>query len=140
MATALQTIGKFTIKKKSGDKETIFGRYDQTVCLAKASKCVHILCKKAIITHAVITVPLPLAWAQGVVASLKATFFYLQTCSVTPQEVVDAIEAQTTRKLDKRLLDLPDIKKLGVYEATIRLHPNVTGRFKVVIQKEKEQR
>ncbi len=27
MATALQTIGKFTIKKRSGDKESIFGRY-----------------------------------------------------------------------------------------------------------------
>ncbi len=26
MATALQTIGKFTIKKRSGDKESIFGR------------------------------------------------------------------------------------------------------------------
>lgn len=26
MATALQTIGKFMIKKRSGDKESIFGR------------------------------------------------------------------------------------------------------------------
>lgn len=26
MATALQTIGKFTIRKRSGDKESIFGR------------------------------------------------------------------------------------------------------------------
>lgn len=54
--------------------------------------------------------------------------------------MVDAIEAQTSRKLDKRLIDLPDIKKLGTYEVTIKLHPNVTGRFKVVVQKEKEQR
>ncbi|KAL0052535.1 hypothetical protein WJX82_003532 [Trebouxia sp. C0006] len=85
MATALQTIGKFTIKKRSGDKESIFG-------------------------------------------------------SVTEQEVVDAIEAQTSRKLNKKLIELPDIKKLGTYEATVKLHPNVTGRFKVVVQKEKEQR
>ena len=27
MATALQTIGKFSIRKRSGDKESIFGRY-----------------------------------------------------------------------------------------------------------------
>lgn len=61
-------------------------------------------------------------------------------CSVTEQEVVDAIEAQTSRKLDKKLIELPDIKKLGTYEATVKLHPNVTGRFKVVVQKEKEKR
>jgi len=34
-------------------------------------------------------------------------------CSVTEQEVVDAIEAQTSRKLNKKLIELPDIKKLG---------------------------
>ncbi len=61
-------------------------------------------------------------------------------CSVTEQEVVDAIEAQTSRKLNKKLIELPDIRKLGTYEATVKLHPNVTGRFKVVVQKEKEQR
>lgn len=61
-------------------------------------------------------------------------------CSVTEQEVVDAIEAQTGRKLDKKLVNLPDIKKLGSYEATIKLHPNVTGQFKVLVVKEKEQR
>lgn len=61
-------------------------------------------------------------------------------CSVTEQEVVDAIEAQTSRKLNKKLIELPDIKKLGTYEATVKLHPNVTGRFKIVVQKEKEQR
>ena len=59
---------------------------------------------------------------------------------MTEQEVVDAIEGQIGRKLDKKLVDLPDIKKLGTYEATIRLHPNVTGRFKVVVVREKEQR
>lgn len=64
----------------------------------------------------------------------------LRVCSVTEQEVVDAIEGQTGRKLDKKLVDLPDIKKLGTYETTIRLHPNVTGRFKVVVVREKEQR
>lgn len=31
MATALQTIGKFTIRKRSGDKESIFGRYGRAL-------------------------------------------------------------------------------------------------------------
>lgn len=31
MATALQTIGKFVIKKRSGDKESIFGRYGRAL-------------------------------------------------------------------------------------------------------------
>ncbi len=59
---------------------------------------------------------------------------------MTTQEVVDAIESQTGRQLDKRLVNLPEIKKLGTFEATIKLHPNVTGRFKILVQKEKEQR
>ena len=54
--------------------------------------------------------------------------------------MVDAIEAQTGRKLDRKLVDLPDIGKLGTYESAIKLHPNVTGRFKVMVVKEKEQR
>ena len=64
----------------------------------------------------------------------------LQLRSVTEQEVVDAIEGQTGRKLDKKLVDLPDIRKLGTYETTIKLHPNVTGRFKILVVREKEQR
>lgn len=64
----------------------------------------------------------------------------LHVCSVTTQEVVEAIEAQTGRKLDKRQIDLPDIRKLGTYDASIKLHPNVTGTFKVIVVREKEQR
>lgn len=61
-------------------------------------------------------------------------------CSVTTQEVVEAIESQTGRTLDKKNVDLPDIKKLGTYDVSVRLHPNVVGKFKVVVQKQKEQR
>lgn len=61
-------------------------------------------------------------------------------CSVTAQEVVDAIASQTGRTLDKKNFDLPDIKKLGTYDVSVRLHPNVVGKFKVVVQKQKEQR
>ena len=57
--------------------------------------------------------------------------------AVTTTEVVAAIEQQTGRSLDKREVTLPEIKTLGTYEATVRLHPEVTGAFKVVVQKEK---
>lgn len=84
MAIALQTIGKFIIKKKVGDSNQIFG-------------------------------------------------------SVTAQEVVDAIEQQTGRVLDKRSVVLPEIRETGTYNASIKLHPEVTGEFKLVIQREKNK-
>lgn len=60
-------------------------------------------------------------------------------CSVTPQEVVEAIEAQTGRALDKKHVSLPDIKKLGTYDVSVQLHPAVVGKFKLVVEKQKEQ-
>lgn len=81
MATALQTISKFIIKKKVGKDNQIFG-------------------------------------------------------SVTTQEVVDAVNMQTGRQLDRRAITLPDIKNCGNYDAEVKLHEEVTGRFKVVVQKD----
>ncbi len=60
-------------------------------------------------------------------------------CSVTTQEVVDAIEQQTGRAIDKRLVTLPDIKETGTFAATVKLHPEVIGEFKVVVQREKNK-
>ncbi len=57
--------------------------------------------------------------------------------AVTTAEVIAAIEQQTGRVLDKRGVTLPDIKTLGTYDVTVRLHPEVVGEFKVVVQKEK---
>jgi large subunit ribosomal protein L9 len=37
-------------------------------------------------------------------------------------------------------VELPDIKTLGTYDATVKLHPEVVGTFKVVVQKLKEQK
>lgn len=84
MAIALQTIGKFIIKKNVGESNQIFG-------------------------------------------------------SVTAQEVVDAIEQQTGRVVDKRMVTLPEIKEAGTFNASVKLHPEVTGEFKLVIQREKNQ-
>jgi len=58
---------------------------------------------------------------------------------VTAQEVVDAIEQQTGRVVDKRMVTLPEIKEAGTFNASVKLHPEVTGEFKLVIQREKNQ-
>lgn len=55
--------------------------------------------------------------------------------SVTTAEVAEAIELQTGRTLDKGNITLPEIKTLGTYDATVKLHPEVTGSFKIVLQK-----
>lgn len=59
--------------------------------------------------------------------------------SVTVQEVVEAINQQTGRQLDKRNVEVPDIKTTGTFEASVKLHPEVTGFFKVVVQKESQR-
>ena len=56
--------------------------------------------------------------------------------SVTAQEIVDAIQQQTGRELNKKDITLPEISTLGTYEATVQLHPKVVGRFKVVVKKD----
>lgn len=56
--------------------------------------------------------------------------------SVTAQELVDAIRMQTGRELDRKAVTLPEIKTLGTFDASIKLHPEVTGFFKVVVQKD----
>ena len=56
--------------------------------------------------------------------------------SVTAADIVEAIKMQTGRELDRRAITLPDIKTLGTYEATVKLHPEVIGAFKIVVQKD----
>ncbi|MCS7030867.1 MAG: 50S ribosomal protein L9 [Gloeomargarita sp. SKYG116] len=53
---------------------------------------------------------------------------------VTEQDVADMIRAGTGQTVDRRDITIPDIRKLGTYEAQVRLHPEVmaTVRFKVV--------
>lgn len=37
-------------------------------------------------------------------------------------------------------VELPEIKTLGTYDTSVKLHPEVSGNFKVVVQKLKEQK
>lgn len=56
--------------------------------------------------------------------------------SVTAADVVEAIKMQTGRELDRRDMTVPEIKTLGTYDASVKLHPEVIGSFKVVVQKD----
>ncbi|MCS6781611.1 MAG: 50S ribosomal protein L9 [Gloeomargarita sp. SKYBB_i_bin120] len=53
---------------------------------------------------------------------------------VTEQDVAEMIQAGTGQVVDRRDITIPDIRKLGTYEAQVRLHPEViaTVRFRVV--------
>jgi large subunit ribosomal protein L9 len=80
--TALSTIGKFTIKRKVGEGDKIFG-------------------------------------------------------SVSEKDVVEAINLAMSLDLDKSGVVIPDdMSKLGTYDASIKLHPEVYGNFKVVVAKD----
>ena len=71
---------------------------------------------------------------------IESSFRELSVCclrSVTPAEIVDAIFQQTGRQLDRKDVELPDMPSLGTYQASIKLHPEVTGSFNVVVQREK---
>ena len=56
--------------------------------------------------------------------------------SVSAAEIVEAIRMQTGRELEKRNVTIPDIKTLGTYDCTVKLHAEVVGSFKVVDQKD----
>jgi large subunit ribosomal protein L9 len=74
--TALETIGRFTIRKQEGENEAIFG-------------------------------------------------------TVTATDVAEAIEATTNQEVDRRGITLPDISKLGFYQAQVKLHPEVTATVEI---------
>ncbi len=80
LATALSTIGKFTVKVKVGEDKRIFG-------------------------------------------------------SVSEQDVIDAVQKQTNKVLEKKGLTLPEIKLTGSYEVLAKLHPQVTAKFTLLVVK-----
>ncbi|KAK3274824.1 Plastid ribosomal protein L9 [Cymbomonas tetramitiformis] len=80
IATALSTIGKFSIKKTCGDdKVKLFG-------------------------------------------------------SVTSADVVDAVKLQTNQELDKKNIEMDDIRETGTFDIRVKLHPEVTASFQLVVQ------
>jgi large subunit ribosomal protein L9 len=53
--------------------------------------------------------------------------------TVTAQEVAEAIQAATNQEVDRRGITLPDIGKLGFYNAEIKLHPEVTATVEIQV-------
>ncbi|MED6204921.1 60S ribosomal protein L9 [Stylosanthes scabra] len=51
--------------------------------------------------------------------------------SVTAQDLVDIIKAQLQREVDKRIVELPEIRETGEYVAELKLHPEVTARVRL---------
>ncbi|MBP0027338.1 50S ribosomal protein L9 [Roseofilum reptotaenium CS-1145] len=76
--TALETIGRFTIRKQVGEGEAIFG-------------------------------------------------------TVTDREVAEVILETTAQEVDRRGITLPEISRLGFYNAEIKLHPEVTATVEIQV-------
>jgi large subunit ribosomal protein L9 len=53
--------------------------------------------------------------------------------TVTTQNVVDIIKQAADLEVDKRGVTIPDISKLGTYEAEIKLHSDVTAKVNIQV-------
>jgi large subunit ribosomal protein L9 len=52
--------------------------------------------------------------------------------SVTGKDVAEAIERQHGLAIDKRKVELKDsVKSIGTYNATVRIHPDVSAQVSV---------
>ena len=58
--------------------------------------------------------------------------------SVTPAEVVEAVQKAGGPDLDRRRIELPGhIKSVGSYQVQVRLHPEVTAKFALSVMPSK---
>ena len=54
--------------------------------------------------------------------------------SVTSKDIVEVLESKHKIVVDKRKVELKEtIKTLGVYQAVVKLHPDVQGEFKIQV-------
>jgi large subunit ribosomal protein L9 len=51
--------------------------------------------------------------------------------SVTTQDIIDIIRANTSQEIDKRIVTLPEIREVGQYIAEIKLHVDVIAQVKI---------
>jgi large subunit ribosomal protein L9 len=56
--------------------------------------------------------------------------------TVTNQELADIIKQKAGQDVDRKVITLPEISKTGVYQAEVKLHPEVTAivEFEVIPQ------
>lgn len=58
--------------------------------------------------------------------------------SVSTKEIAQAAKAQCGMEIDKKKIQLTEpIKSFGVFEVSVKLHPQVTGTLRVKVQEEK---
>ncbi len=70
-----------------------------------------------------------------VVVSIKAGEGGRTFGSVSSKEIATAYKEQCGKEIDKKKIILPEpIKRFGVYEVAVKLHPKVTGTLKVKVQ------
>lgn len=53
--------------------------------------------------------------------------------TVTTQDVADSIKAMTNQEIDRRNITLPEISKIGFYEAEVKLHPEVSATIEIQV-------
>jgi large subunit ribosomal protein L9 len=53
--------------------------------------------------------------------------------TVTTQDVVDVIKQMTNQEVDKRNITIPEISKIGFYEAQVKLHPDVSATIEIQV-------
>ena len=53
--------------------------------------------------------------------------------SVTAADVVKAVQAAGGPALDRRAVDVPQIKNVGTHQVTVRIHPEVTAEVAVEV-------
>lgn len=56
--------------------------------------------------------------------------------TVTSGDVAEVIETNTSKAVDRREITVPDINKLGEYQATIKLHAEVTATINLRVAAE----
>ena len=58
--------------------------------------------------------------------------------SISSKEIAEAAKTQCGMEIDKKKIQMSEqIKSLGVYEVTVKLHPQVAGKLKVKVQESK---
>ena len=61
--------------------------------------------------------------------------------SITPADVVKAVEEAGGPRIDRRRVELPGtIKAIGTYDISVRLHQEVTARFKLQVTPAKRRK
>lgn len=72
---------------------------------------------------------------KEVVVTMKAGEGGRAFGSVSSKEIAQAAKEQCDMEIDKKKIQLPEaIKSFGVYEVTVKLHPQVSGKLTVKVQ------